>query len=1106
MTRPPPDEATRVRVRTDFATTLVLEAGAGTGKTTVLVDRLVNLVVSGTATLDRVVAITFTEPAAGELKMRLRDALEGRLDAASGEEAPRLYRAIVDLERANVSTIHAFASALLRERPFEAGIDPSFSIVAEVAGERTFDDAWNAWIEERLTAGDEALIRAVHLGLDIGNLQSAARKVVAERDVLGLPVAREPFEPGGLLAELEAALGPLKKQKKFCLDESDGAYQMIEELEERVREARRLNGTALEVFLRRVKISTNKGAQPNWKPRTACIDVKAELRRLKEAADAWVAQSDADVNQALRERLRDFLQRYEARKAEGALADFQDLLLRARDVLAASVPVRRYFQAKFDRILVDEFQDTDPLQAELVAFLAEDPSTPPAADWKDVRLLPGKLFIVGDPKQSIFRFRRADLQVYETVKALVLRSGGVVLPLTTNFRTVPSVIGFVNERFRELFTQPGDPAPIDLESYRDEVDAKGARTIALTVPPEQMPDDKKVGTRRAVVAETIAAFIDDITRVKPWSVYDPDLKKTRDARAGDVAILVRKMTPEFIAPFEDQLRARQVNYRLVGGKEYFARDEVRALAAVLRAIDNPADRLSLVQALRSPFFAVSDADLLHFVSTKGVLNINAPQADTVAKRDVFDPAFKLLARLHRLRRIESPSVVIEELFGRTRALTAFLMKPSGAQMVANLWKVLETARAYEAAAPATLRGFVRFLQDEEASSQAEGDSPVGESIGASVEIVTVHKAKGLEYPIVIVADLLSDKFPASDCIIDHAGRRGWLKIGNFPPEGWQERSKDEALQQDAEGRRLLYVALTRARDHLVIPCLPGDTVHSWLGPVANTLVRPVEDTPFGKRQRNVTWFDSRRLAFGVQGPTTPSVSTAVDGSASDAQNALAAEEAWLTARRAIRKQASVAAEPVVTPSHVGFPSEADENAATGAQRLYGVEPEGELAELSQAGGTVAPEDEEPAVFGSYVHAILATVDLSGANVGPIARTLARRYGIADANVTRAINMIERVLRLPIMDEARAATKIFREVPLAGNAEAGRAQGKADLLFESEGAWRLVDFKTDRLDGRDAVAEHAAQLDVYAKALSGILRAEVRPAICLVRLGELVGLR
>ena len=186
----------------------------------------------------------------------------------------------------------------------------------------------------------------------------------------------------------------------------------------------------------------------------------------------------------------------------------------------------------------------------------------------------------------------------------------------------------------------------------------------------------------------------------------------------------------------------------------------------------------------------------------------------MTKREVFDPS---LARLHRLRRIESPSVIVEE-FARSRALTAFLMKPSGAQMVANLWKVLETARAYEAAAPATLRAFVRFLQDEEGSSRAEGTLRLASPRASRSS--TVHKAKGLEYLIVIVADLFTSKLPASDCT-STTRPRGWLKIGPFRPDGREEQSDVEARQQEAEGRRLLYVAMTRARDHLVIPCFPG---------------------------------------------------------------------------------------------------------------------------------------------------------------------------------------------------------------------------------------------------------------------------------------------
>jgi ATP-dependent exoDNAse (exonuclease V) beta subunit len=1102
--KPPPDQSIRDRVRTDYATTIVLEAGAGTGKTTVLVDRLVNLVLTGTTTLDRVVAITFTEAAAGELKMRLRDALEGAIPSSSSEQIERLSQALVDLERAHVSTIHAFASALLRERPFEAGVDPGFEVIADVAGRRTFDDTWNEWIDERLAAGDDVLMGAVNLGLAIADLQRAARIAVNERDVLGLPVERRPVSSTAFLEEITTAVAGLKATQKHCVDESDAAFVMVEELDERVRHAARLTGTALELFLRRLKITAHKGSQNNWEPKSICTDVKGELRRLKERVEAWVEEADADVNASLRERLLDLLQRYEEKKSESALADFQDLLLRARDVMVRSIPVRRYFQAKFDRILVDEFQDTDPLQAELVAFLAEDPATPPASDWHHVSLLPGKLFIVGDPKQSIYRFRRADLKIYEEVKALVRRCGGEVLPLTANFRTLPSIIGFINERFREIFAEPNDPEPIDLQPYREELDAKGARTVSLTVPVERVPEETGVAARRAAVAETIAAFVSEVTETKPWTVYDRDLKKVRSARPGDVAILVRKMTPEFIAPFEEQLRAREVSYRLVGGKEYFARDEVRALASVLRAIDNPADRLSLVQALRSPFFAVSDADLFQFVSSGGVLNINAPQDESVQTRDLFEPIFKTLTRLHRLRRIESPSVIIEELFSRTRALPAFLARPSGAQAVANLWKVLETARAYEAVAPATLRAFVRFLQDEEASSQAEGDSPVGEPIGASVEIVTVHKAKGLEYPIVIVADLFTNRVPAGECIIDHAAGRGWLKIGKFKPDGWEAQEEIENREQDAEGRRLLYVASTRARDYLVVPCLPGVTVETWLAPLANRLVCDVDDIPFGGRRGDVSWFDSRRLAFGIEPPAAARGSSPLDGAAADARRALAEEGSWLEARRSARDAARTRTITLLTSSDTDDSTDHRLAGTTGAQRLYGLETEGSLDEVSTASqGQDELKDREPASFGLYVHDILSTVDLGGHNLEKVARTLSRPYGFADADVLHAVDIVRRTLSLPIVKAARNARRLFREVPIAGTSALGRTQGKVDLLFDTGAGWRAVDFKTDKAASADVMTTYSTQMTGYAATLSGVLQQKVAASVCLVRSGELV---
>ena len=224
---------------------------------------------------------------------------------------------------------------------------------------------------------------------------------------------------------------------------------------------------ALERLRRDLYVVAHKGKQDNWNPKQACKDVKAELKSLKDAQAAYVQASNADLAWTLRDTLRGFLDAYESAKRERAVVDFAGLLLEARDVLARSVPVRRYFQRRFDFILIDEFQDTDPLQAQIAFFLAEDPTAEPAADWRGVRLAPGKLFVVGDPKQGIYRFRRAGIAIYQEVKRLIEASGGEVLPLTANFRTVPSVLA----------------VPIRaLAAAVAEVDPMGAAEFAVAVP------------------------------------------------------------------------------------------------------------------------------------------------------------------------------------------------------------------------------------------------------------------------------------------------------------------------------------------------------------------------------------------------------------------------------------------------------------------------------------------------------------------------------------------------------------------------------------------------------------------------------------------------
>ena len=300
------------------------------------------------------------------------------------------------------------------------------------------------------------------------------------------------------------------------------------------------------------------------------------------------------------------------------------------------------------------------------------------------------------------------------------------------------------------------------------------------------------------------------------------------------------------------------------------------------------------------------------------------------------------------------------------------------------------------------------------------------------------------------------------------------------------------------------MALTRARDHLVIPCLPGATVESWLAPLANCVVSEVDAIPYGGRRGDISWFDSRRLSFGIEPAAAPRGSSPLDGALAEARQARAAEDSWVESRRGARDAARTQAVTLVTPSDTKDSPDRRLSATTGAQRLYGLEAEGDLNELSTASqGQDQSADREPASFGLFVHEILSIVDLQGEDLEKVARTLSRPYGFSDADTAHAVDVVRRTLRLPIIESARRARHLFREVPVAGNTSEGRTQGKVDLLFDTGAGWHVVDFKTDKAASSDVVATYSTQMAGYAKTLSGVLQQKVAAAVCLVRSSEVV---
>ncbi|HEY8078301.1 MAG TPA: UvrD-helicase domain-containing protein, partial [Labilithrix sp.] len=491
------DQVARDRIANDLDATLVVEAAAGTGKTTALVERILSLLRTGKATLASLVAVTFTEKAAGEMKLRLRTEIEKARRAADDTQVgARLDRALEQLEAAHIGTIHAFCADLLRERPVEAEIDPLFDVAAEDEADRLYDEAFTRWFQATLSRPAEevpgvarVLRRATRERDQDGPrmaLRKAGRTLVEQRD-FPTPYERPPFDRK---AAIEGALVTLKEVAGYAPKGYADSWltKSLREIERTVFEIERrkdarggLDVDAAEALLRtlvRQRLWGWKGSgawfckaedisrQEVLDARTAA---KAELERVLDAADA-------DLAALLFVELRGVVDAYEELKKSAGKLDFLDLLVETRDLLVGDARVRGELQQRFTHLLVDEFQDTDPLQAEILLLLAAD--DPRERDANAAHALAGKLFVVGDPKQSIYRFRRADVSLYESIKRRLEKDGAALLQLTTSFRSAPSIQRFVNAAFEPLMKTNEQLSQADyvrLEAFRE--DPKGQPTI-----------------------------------------------------------------------------------------------------------------------------------------------------------------------------------------------------------------------------------------------------------------------------------------------------------------------------------------------------------------------------------------------------------------------------------------------------------------------------------------------------------------------------------------------------------------------------------------------------------------------------------------------------
>ena len=850
------------------------------------------------------------------------------------------------------------------------------------------------------------------------------------------------------------------------------------------------------------------GRGPDYAKGILRSSVISALDALKASLDQFRAAADADLAALLKEELAGSIERYETLKARAGALDFLDLLLKTRDLLQGNAGVRAAFQRRFRRIFVDEFQDTDPLQAEILLLLAADPS-----DAR--RVSPGKLFIVGDPKQSIYRFRRADVAVYRKVCEELVANGAKHVTLTTSFRSTPEIQAVVNAAFEPEMT--GDEATLQadyvpLTPFRPQPKDRPS-VVVLPVPEPYGVRNVSAMAIEKSLPDAVGAFVDWLVGRSGWGI-----------EPRDICVLFRRFISfgdDVTRPYVDALDARGIPHVLVGGKSFHEREEVETVRAALTAVEWPDDELSVFATLRGSLFAIGDEDLLDWHERHGGFHpFRVPHGDEAAEGgkdgahlEPIRQALQLLQRLHRRRNYRPVADTLGDLLEATRAHVGFVLRSAGEQALANVLHVAELARQYELEGGISFRGFVEALS-EAAETAASTEAPILEESSGGVRLMTVHKAKGLEFPVVILADLTC-KLARADAgrWIDPDRKLCALRLGGWSPHDLLRQGPIEVARDQAEAVRLAYVAATRARDLLVVPAV-GDGPYDggWLDPLSkaiyplppscrearkapgcpaftskdSVLKRPENDpaqaaTVAPGLHAGVVWWDPRALSLHAETSLGLRRDDLIvkDVDMFTVDQKMADYERWRASRDAALEQGSSASLVIRTVTELAHaPDLTTEPTERPARPI-------EVLDLPRpAGRPSGPR------FGTLVHGVLSFValDADADAIRALAASQARILGATTGEIDAAVQSVAAVLAHPLLDRARAAAKhdrLRRELPIVASSDGGLVEGTIDLFIDDDEGL-VIDFKTDRdLDAPGAeldFGQYERQVAFYCDAL------------------------
>lgn len=1129
------DAAARLSIAADLDATLFVEAGAGSGKTTELVNRIVGLVATGRAKITGIAAITFTEAAAAELRIRVRhglEASEGSPDTPP-DRRQRCTEALGRIDEAPISTIHGFCQRILAAHPIEAGLPPRFEVLDEVSESIEWQRRWSAELD--LLATNEEMAELLSLGwmLDVHErrVEALAKAVDQEwhRCRASMPDLRATLNEIERVAvqgidELQRLIATATAARSICTSAKDRLLVRLDQLadhSDRVALARTWS-EAVPLLVADASLFGNPGKLGQ---RDAWGGEAVKVRQLVGAV--------AFTYEALIQRLFDLVvgalaHYFEARAHVAAmerrrrgLLTFHDLLVLARDVLFDSPGVLVDVQARYKYLLIDEFQDTDPLQLEIARLIGSQAAAGAGPGAGGRKWAAGKCFFVGDPKQSIYRFRGADLAAYEVAREEIV--GQAATLLTSNFRSAPAIIDFVNKCFEELlgrrFQSLNAARSVMAASDSAAPSASGALDAPATSPVcvigGEIPDRPLRREQRRLESEDCCRAIEIAVRSERWTVEDTSTGATRPAQLRDVAILVPRRTG--LAELEAALDQHDIGYRVESASLIFKSQEVRDVLALARAIDEPGDQAALVATLRSPAYSIGDDEIVAFAGANGAWTIERPpRPEAVAASPRVADALSDIARLRSTLATLGPIGALANAVRERRLLQVASDRPHAREAWRRIRYLVDRARVFVDASGGGLTEFADWIDRQVQSGLRSSESVVPDADEDVVRIMTVHGAKGLEFPITILCGFgTSDETSGEyDTILRHPSGGTEVHFTKcLRTSGYEGLDDAERILEAEEATRLLYVATTRARDHLVI-C--GHHVTHGKQTLGERLLEVASSIAGSWRLLPSAADDESDAAVVASGGTARSLSPDQSASPTAGSRSLAGiasittlpdYEAWRADRirnieRASR-QANVRATEVGTlaPSEADADADADADAAETSPEDDNVLPIGRARLRRGHGGTQV---------GRAVHATLQSISLADAVAlgaidapsDPGAADRLRAIAEAQARAERVGDRAHDVARLaraaltsPVVRTAFRSGTARRETYVSTSVGGMVVDGYVDLCFtEADGSLVVIDYKTDSVrnaaEARERAERYELQAATYALALSEATRRPV----------------